>query len=170
LFTLRGLQPAICNAWQGSHRDLRRHRGLITWSEAEINAGNSTVFVPAEFLINPIQPGEIVNDVSDNFANWEVIRAAIIVGTMAASGAATLNTTSSPAPMVTKPSKLRETTINDPDETEFEESDDDSQPATPTPAPRIRAGRNDPMSLLRILNGVAEELGYDARRSRSSSN
>jgi hypothetical protein len=143
---------------------------LITWSEAEINAGNSTVFVPAEFLINPIQPGETVNDVSDNFANWEVIRAAIIAGTMAATGAATLNTTSSPAPMVTKPSKLRETTINDPDETEFEESDDDSQPATPTPAPRIRAGRNDPMSLLRILNGVAEELGYDARRSRSSSN
>jgi hypothetical protein len=143
---------------------------LITWSEAEINAGNSTVFVPAEFLINPIQPGEIVNDVSDNFANWEVIRAAIIVGTMAASGAATLNTTSSPAPMVTKPSKLRDTTMTDPDETEVEESDDDSQPATPTPAPRIRADCSDPMSLLRILNEVADDLGYDARRSRSSSN
>jgi hypothetical protein len=143
---------------------------LITWSEAEINAGNSTVFVPAEFLINPIQPGETVNDVSDNFANWEVIRAAIIAGTIATSGAAPLNTTSSPAPTATKPSKLRETTMTDPDETEVEESDDDdSQPATPTPAPRIRADRNDPMSLLRILNDVAEDLGYDARRSRSSS-
>jgi hypothetical protein len=145
---------------------------LITWSEAEINAGKSTVFVPAEFLINPVQLGETVNDVSDNFANWEVIRAAIIAGTFAASGAAPLNTTSSPAPMVSKPSKLRETTMTDPDETEVEESDDDddSQPATPTPAPRIRADRNDPMSLLRILNGVAEDLGYDARRSRSTSN
>jgi hypothetical protein len=61
--------------------------------------------------------------------------------------------------------------MTDPDETEVEESDDDdSQPATPTPAPRIRADRNDPMSLLRILNDVAEDLGYDARRSRSSSN
>ena len=145
---------------------------LIVWSEAEISAGNSTVFVPAEFLINPIQPGETVNDVSDNFANWEVIRAAIIAGTVAAAGAATLSTTLSPAPMTTKPSKLRETPVNDPDETEAEESDDDSQPATPTPAPRIRADPNDPMSLLRILNNVAEDLDFDARRShsRSSSN
>jgi hypothetical protein len=153
---------------------------LISWYEAEVDAGNSTVFVPAEFLINPIQPGETVNDVTDNFADWEVIRAAIIAATFAGSGtravigavtgASTHDTTSSPAPVAIKSSKLRETPVNDPDETKVEESDDDSAPATPTPASRIRADANDPMSLMRILNDVAMDLGYDARRRRSSSN
>lgn len=145
---------------------------LIAWSEAAIDAGTSSVFTPAEFLINPIQSGEIVNDVTGNFADWEVIRAAIIAVTATATAAPILNTTSSPAPTATKPSKLRETPVNDPDEAEVEESDDedDSQPATLTPAPRIRADPNDQMSLLRILNDVADDLGYDARRSRSSSN
>jgi hypothetical protein len=140
---------------------------LITWSENEITAGNSTVFVPAEFLINPIQPDETVNDVTDNFANWEVIRAAIIAGTLTATGAPT---TLPPAPMATKASKLRETPITDPDETEAEEGDNDSEPATPTPAPRFRVGSEDPMSIMRLLNDEAEDMGYDARRSRSSSN
>jgi len=142
---------------------------LITWSEAEINAGNSTVFVPAEFLINPIQTGETVNDVSDNFARWEVIRAAIIAGTFTSIAADFGQTTSSPAPTPTKSAKLHETSVNDPNETEVEGSDSDSTPTTPTPAPRIRANRSDPMSLLRILNDVAADIGYDARRSRSSS-
>jgi hypothetical protein len=140
---------------------------LITWSENEITAGNSTVFVPAEFLINPIQPGETVNDVTDNFANWEIIRAAIIAGTLTATGAPTILP---PAPMATKASKLRETPITDPDETEDEEGDNDSEPATPTPAPRFRLDGEDPMSIMRLLNDEAEDMGYDARRSRSSSN
>jgi hypothetical protein len=145
---------------------------LISWSEGEITAGNSTVFVPAEFLVNPIQPGETVNDVANNFTDWENIRAAIIAGTLAPTGApiaaATHNTASSPAPMATKSSKLRETPTTDPDETEDEEGD--SEPSTPTPAPRFRIGGDDPMSIMRLLNDEAEDMGYDARRSRSSSN
>lgn len=148
---------------------------LITWSEAEINVGNSTVFVPAEFLINPIQPDETVNDVSNNFADWEVIRAALIAGTVAhtgaGAGATSRDTTSAPAPRASKSSK---TVVNDPDETEVEGSDvvddDDSEPLTPTPAPRLRTDPNNQMSIMHILNDVAEELGYHARRSRSASN
>jgi hypothetical protein len=140
---------------------------LITWSEAQITAGTSTVFVPAEFLINPIQPGETVNDVANNFADWEAIRAAIIAGTLTATGAPT---TLPQAPMATKSSKLSETRITDADETEAEEGDNDSEPATPTPAPRFRVGRDDQMSIMRLLNEEAEGMGYDARRSRSSSN
>jgi hypothetical protein len=140
---------------------------LIIWSEAQITAGTSTVFVPAEFLINPIQPGETVNDVANNFADWEAIRAAIIAGTLTATGAPT---TLPQAPMATKSSKLSETRITDADETEAEEGDNDSEPATPTPAPRFRVGRDDQMSIMRLLNEEAEGMGYDARRSRSSSN
>jgi hypothetical protein len=72
--------------------------------------------------------------------------------------------------MATKSSKLSETRITDADETEAEEGDNDSEPATPTPAPRFRVGRDDQMSIMRLLNEEAEGMGYDARRSRSSSN
>lgn len=139
---------------------------IIAWSEAEINAGNSNVFVPAEFLINPVQAGETVNNVSDNFADWEAVRAAITARANNASSAP------APAPVATnavpQPSDIVQS-IEDPDATESE-----PEAATPTPAPRhgripIPSNPNDPMSILRILNDVAADQGYHARSDRSSS-
>jgi hypothetical protein len=138
---------------------------IIAWSEAEINAGNSTVFVPAEFLINPIQAGETVNNVSDNFSDWEAVREA------QRAQANTSSPSSAPAPVtssaVPQPFDVVQS-IEDPDATESEPE------PTPTPAPRdhrihVRSNPIDPMSLMHILNDAAVAVNYHARSDRSSS-
>jgi hypothetical protein len=138
---------------------------IIAWSEAEINAGNSTVFVPAEFLINPVQAGETVNDVSDNFSDWAATRDAH------RAQADTSSTSSAPAPVsssaLPQPFDVVQS-IEDPDATESEPE------PTPTPAPRdnrirIHSAPTDHMSLLRHFNDAAIAQGFHARSDRSSS-
>jgi hypothetical protein len=140
---------------------------IIAWSEAEINAGNSTVFVPAEFLINPIQAGETVNDVSDNFSDWAATRDAH------RAQASTASPSSAPAPPPVTSSSLPQPfdvvqSIEDPDATESEPE------PTPTPAPRdnrirIHSAPTDHMSKLRMFNDAAVAQGWHARSERSSS-
>lgn len=136
---------------------------IIAWSEGQINAGNSTVFVPAEFLINPVQPSETVNDVSTNFADWEAIRGARIAQANNASSSSVPNTSTT----VAQPQDVVQS-IEDPEETESEH-----ETATPTPAPRrshfSTTSNNDPMALLRDLNDQAARQGYHACSDRSLS-
>jgi hypothetical protein len=134
---------------------------VIAWSEAQIDAGNSTVFVPAEFLINSIQDGETVNDVATNFADWEVDRARRIALANAASSSIPNTST-----MVAQPQDVVQS-IEDPEATESER-----ESATPTPAPRqarFNSAPSDPMALLRGLNEQAARQGYHARSDRSLS-
>ena len=136
---------------------------IIAWSEAKINAGNSTVFVPVEFLINPIQSGETVNDVATNFAQWEVDRAIRIAlaNSLSSTQAPNASTTSAQQPEDVVQS------IEDPEATESE-----PEPSTPTPAPRharFSTSTNDPMALMRDLNEQAARIGYHARSDRSLS-
>ena len=136
---------------------------IIAWSEAQINAGNSTVFVPAEFLINPIQTDETVNDVATNFAEWEAERAIRTAQANASSTSAAPNTSTTMA----QPQDVIQS-IEDPDATESEH-----ETSTPTPAPRrsriSTTTSNDPMALMRDLNEQAVRQGYHARSDRSSS-
>jgi hypothetical protein len=134
---------------------------IIAWSEAEINVGNSTVFVPAEFLINPIQTGETVNNVATNFADWEADRAirTAQASTTSFSVPHTSTTTAQPQDVVQS--------IEDPDATESEH-----ETSTPTPAPRnsrVSTTSNDPIALLQDLNDEAIRQGYNARSDRSFS-
>lgn len=135
---------------------------VIAWSEAHIDAGNSTVFVPAEFLINPIQPGETVNDVANNFADWEVDRARRIALANAAASSSVPNTSTTAA----QPEDVVQS-IEDPEATESER-----ESLTPTPAPRharFSTSSNDPMALMRDLNDQAARQGYHTRSDRSLS-
>jgi hypothetical protein len=135
----------------------------IAWSEAQINAGNSTVFVPVEFLINTIQPGETVNDVASNFADWEVDRAARLA--LAAQNAASSSVPDA-STAVAQPQDVVQS-IEDPEATESER-----ESSTPTPAPRharFISAPSDPMALLRDLNEQAARQGYHARSDRSLS-
>lgn len=133
----------------------------IAWSEAHIDAGDSTVFVPAEFLINSIQDGETVNDVTTNFADWEVDRARRIALANAASSSIPNTSTT-----VGQPQDVVQS-IEDPEATESER-----ESVTPTPAPRqarFNSAPSDPMALLRGLNEQAARQGYHARSDRSLS-
>lgn len=136
---------------------------VIAWSEAEINARNSPVFVPAEFLINPIQAGETVNDISQNFADWEAIRATRTAqaNNAASSSAAPAISTILPQSNDVVPS------IEDPEETESERD-------APTPTPALRRARvssdpNEGIAMLQSLNDEAARVGYHARSDRSLS-
>jgi hypothetical protein len=139
---------------------------IIAWSEAQIDAGNTTVFVPAEFLINPIQDGETVNDVATNFADWEADHLA----RRAAAEAAAAGAASSSVPNTSITEAQTQDvvqSIEDPEATESEPED-----STPTPAPRhahFSTSSNDPMALLRDLNEEAARQGYHARSDRSLS-
>jgi hypothetical protein len=135
---------------------------IIAWSEAQIDAGNTTVFVPAEFLINPIQDGETVNDVASNFADWEADHAARRAAASAAASSSISNTSTTEA----QPQDVVQS-IEDPEATESDPED-----STPTPAPRharFSTSSNDPMALLRDLNDEAARQGYHARSDRSLS-
>lgn len=118
---------------------------IIAWSEGEINAGRSPVFVPAEFLINEIQPGETVNDVSDNFNQWMVIHNRMKAERKAREAAAALALL-----RANGNASESESTASSPSGS----SDIDSEmPDTPTPRARPGArGSQNPMSLMNILN------------------
>jgi hypothetical protein len=165
---------------------------IIAWSETEINAGNSTVLVPAEFLINEPQAGETINNTSHNFDQWEVIYNARLAAQAAANAAAAntaqaaVNTT--PATAFTTAYTLPQPhdVVQSIEDTEATESP--SEPSTPTPAPRsrrikaepssppapattnkrIQEDPDEPMSLLRILNDVVETIGYHAQVDHSA--
>lgn len=135
---------------------------VIAWSEGHLNTGVSTVFVPAEFLINPIQSGETVNDVASNFADWEVDYAERVAAAKKAASSAAANTSTT----VAQPQDVVQS-IEDPEATESE-----PESSTPTPAPRhnrFSTSSSDPMALLRDLNEQAAHLGYHARSDRSRS-
>jgi hypothetical protein len=165
--------PALAEAFNSRYKTAGKDatanydniEAVIAWSEAEINAGNSTVFVPAEFLINPIQAGETVNDVSDNFSDWAATRDA------QRAQANTSSPSSAPAPVTSsalpQPFDVVQS-IEDPDATESEPE------PTPTPAPRdnrirIQSVPTDHISLLRQFNDAAVAQGYHARSEHSSS-
>ncbi|GAB7334526.1 hypothetical protein MBLNU13_g06513t1 [Cladosporium sp. NU13] len=135
---------------------------VIAWSEAHIDAGNSTVFVPVEFLINHIQDGETVNDVANNFADWEVDRARRIALANAAASFSVPNTSNT----VAQPQDVVQS-IEDPEPAKSER-----ESVTPTPAPRrarFNSAPSDPMALVRDLNEQAARQGYHARSDRSLS-
>lgn len=144
---------------------------IIAWSEAEITAGRSTVLVPCEFLINPTQPDETVNDISNNFAQWEVTRDEHVADISPDEPLA--DVASSEVPTAKKASKGKGKAIIKPEETEADTSDAASEPVTPTPAPRARGGiipiprSEDPMAIMHILNHEAESIGYHARTDSS---
>lgn len=142
--------------------DYEAVEAVIAWSEAHIDAGNSTVFVPVEFLINPVQPGETVNDVATNFADWEADRARRIALANAAASSSIPNTSTT----VAQPQDVVQS-IEDPEATESER-----ESVTPTPVPRharFSTSSNDPMALMRDLNDQATRQGYHARSDRSLS-
>ncbi|KAM0705987.1 hypothetical protein Q7P35_007347 [Cladosporium inversicolor] len=143
---------------------------VVAWSEEQIDAGNSTVFVPAEFLINPTQDGEVVNDVATNFAEWEADRARRI----AAAELATKNAASSSVPNTSTTAAQPQDVMESIEDPEATESESESEPgsSTPTPAPRhahFSTSSSDPMALLRDLNEQAARQGYHARSDRSYS-
>lgn len=143
---------------------------IVTWAESRVLTGVSTVFAPVEFLINEPQTDETVNDVSDNFARWEVIHNRIRQENAQRAAAAAAGNNNA------------ENTVEDEQKVKSEVSDDDAPaPVTPTPAPRklqaatssartspsqlLHADPSEPMNILRQLNDEAVARDFDARIS-----
>ncbi|KAM0714797.1 hypothetical protein Q7P37_009261 [Cladosporium fusiforme] len=127
---------------------------IIAWSEGEINAGRSTVFVPAEFLINEVQPGETVNDVSDNFARWEVVHQEQLRQAAAEAERRRANVNSS-GKATTKIIDSDDTMIESSSESSASDTSDSEIPSTPTPRGRpLTQGSEGPMSIKRLLNST----------------